>query len=86
MFVSVVQVDLNTHCFLGVSHLAGTLVERFQKDQPELEISESELKCVKLAGLCHDLGKSATHEKNVETTVGLIPNPPPRPRTLQPRL
>ncbi|KAG2226577.1 hypothetical protein INT45_005063 [Circinella minor] len=41
---------------IGVSYLAGTLVERFQKDQPELCITEDEVKCVKLAGLCHDLG------------------------------
>lgn len=38
------------HHHAGVSHLAGTLIERFQKDQPELEISEDEVKCVKLAG------------------------------------
>ncbi|KAF9401473.1 SAM domain and HD [Mortierella sp. AD011] len=38
------------------SHLAGELVERFRDTQPELEISESDVKCVKLAGLCHDLG------------------------------
>ena len=35
---------------LGVSYLAGALVERFQKDQPELHITEDEVKCVKLAG------------------------------------
>jgi deoxynucleoside triphosphate triphosphohydrolase SAMHD1 len=41
---------------LGVCHLAGTLVEKFRKTQPELEITEDDVKCVKLAGLCHDLG------------------------------
>ncbi|KAI9261697.1 hypothetical protein BY458DRAFT_439554 [Sporodiniella umbellata] len=41
---------------IGVSHLAGTLIERFSKEQPELKITEDEIKCVKLAGLCHDLG------------------------------
>ncbi|CAO3687955.1 hypothetical protein G6F70_003663 [Rhizopus microsporus] len=41
---------------IGVSHLAGTLVERFAREQPELEITKDEIKCVKLAGLCHDLG------------------------------
>ncbi|KAF9431867.1 SAM domain and HD [Entomortierella beljakovae] len=41
---------------IGTSHLAGELVERFKCTQPELEISESDVKCVKLAGLCHDLG------------------------------
>ncbi|RUS17078.1 LOW QUALITY PROTEIN: hypothetical protein BC937DRAFT_90455 [Endogone sp. FLAS-F59071] len=39
-----------------VSHLAGTLIERFKREQPELEITNSEVKCIKLAGLCHDLG------------------------------
>ncbi|KAI7828957.1 hypothetical protein BC939DRAFT_500407 [Gamsiella multidivaricata] len=41
---------------IGTSHLAGELVERFRDTQPELEISESDVKCVRLAGLCHDLG------------------------------
>ncbi|KAF9116378.1 SAM domain and HD [Mortierella sp. AM989] len=41
---------------IGTSHLAGELIERFRDTQPELEISESDIKCVKLAGLCHDLG------------------------------
>ncbi|KAI8140339.1 HD phosphohydrolase domain-containing protein [Fennellomyces sp. T-0311] len=41
---------------IGVSHLAGVLIERFQRDQPELRITNNEVKCVKLAGLCHDLG------------------------------
>ncbi|KAF9910748.1 SAM domain and HD [Lobosporangium transversale] len=41
---------------IGTSHLAGEVVERFRDTQPELEISESDIKCVKLAGLCHDLG------------------------------
>ncbi|KAF9585804.1 SAM domain and HD [Lunasporangiospora selenospora] len=41
---------------IGTSHLAGELVERFRDTQPELEISSSDVKCVKLAGLCHDLG------------------------------
>ncbi|KAF9313226.1 SAM domain and HD [Podila horticola] len=41
---------------IGTSHLAGELVERFRDTQPELEITESDVKCIKLAGLCHDLG------------------------------
>ncbi|KAF9976363.1 SAM domain and HD [Actinomortierella ambigua] len=41
---------------IGTSHLAGELVERFRHTQPELEITPSDVKCVKLAGLCHDLG------------------------------
>ncbi|KAG0223575.1 SAM domain and HD [Actinomortierella wolfii] len=41
---------------IGTSHLAGELVERFMFTQPDLGITLSDVKCVKLAGLCHDLG------------------------------
>ncbi|KAL5530824.1 hypothetical protein ACEPAF_7082 [Sanghuangporus sanghuang] len=43
------------HC-IGVAHLAGTLVERLRTMQPELGITERDVRCVQLAGLCHDLG------------------------------
>jgi len=43
------------HC-IGVGYLAGKLLERFKENQPELEISPKELKLIKIAGLCHDLG------------------------------
>jgi HD superfamily phosphohydrolase len=41
---------------IGVCHLAGQWVEILRKQQPELLITENDLKCVRLAGLCHDLG------------------------------
>ena len=41
---------------LGVCHLAGQLVERFRSEQPDLEITERDVDCIKVAGLCHDLG------------------------------
>lgn len=47
---------------LGVAHLANSLVKRIHIEQPELyqgesdEFRERDLKCVTLAGLCHDLG------------------------------
>ncbi|CAO3620813.1 unnamed protein product [Cunninghamella blakesleeana] len=41
---------------IGVSYLAGNLIQRFSNEQPELNITNDEIKCVKLAGLCHDLG------------------------------
>ncbi|RKP09607.1 HD phosphohydrolase domain-containing protein [Thamnocephalis sphaerospora] len=44
------------HALAGVSHLAGQMVETFQQKQPELELNESDIRCVKIAGLCHDLG------------------------------
>ena len=39
-----------------MAHLAGELVETLEKRQPELEISKEDILCVKIAGLCHDLG------------------------------
>ena len=41
---------------IGVCHLASEMVESIRSKQPELSISDSDVKCVKLAALCHDLG------------------------------
>ncbi|KAJ1678775.1 SAM domain and HD, partial [Spiromyces aspiralis] len=42
------------HC-LGVSHLARQMVQQLCEKQPELEIDERDVRCITLAGLCHDL-------------------------------
>lgn len=41
----------------SVGYLAGELVETLQRKQPELGINEKDVLCVKVAGLCHDLGE-----------------------------
>ncbi|KAG5284978.1 hypothetical protein AALO_G00032600 [Alosa alosa] len=41
---------------LGVAYLAGELVKTLEQNQKELNISERDILCVQIAGLCHDLG------------------------------
>ncbi|PVU94543.1 hypothetical protein BB561_002488 [Smittium simulii] len=41
---------------IGVSHLAKTLITILREKQPELAISDRDVRCITLAGLCHDLG------------------------------
>jgi HD superfamily phosphohydrolase len=41
---------------LGTAHLAGKVAAQLSKLQPSLGISEKDILCCQLAGLCHDLG------------------------------
>ncbi|KAH7927042.1 HD-domain/PDEase-like protein [Leucogyrophana mollusca] len=43
------------HC-LGVAHLARLMAEHLRSAQPKLGITDQHIRCVELAGLCHDLG------------------------------
>ncbi|KAJ4475018.1 HD-domain/PDEase-like protein [Lentinula aciculospora] len=43
------------HC-IGVAHLARKMVTGLRKHQPKLDITDRDIECVTLAGLCHDLG------------------------------
>ena len=44
-------------CFTRVAYLAGKLVEKIRaKQDSSLGITDRDVLCVKIAGLCHDLG------------------------------
>lgn len=41
---------------IGVAYLGRLLATHLQKNQPELKITDRDVECVEIAGLCHDLG------------------------------
>ena len=49
------------------------MVERLRKKQPELGITEEEVLCVQIAGLCHDLGiQQLTYQLQECTSVHIL--------------
>ncbi|XP_060585629.1 deoxynucleoside triphosphate triphosphohydrolase SAMHD1-like [Ruditapes philippinarum] len=42
---------------IGVCYLAGKLLKTIRDRQPEEKISDKDILCVEIAGLCHDLGQ-----------------------------
>ena len=52
------QISCHGFPFPRVAHLAGELVEMLKRKQPKLDITETDVLCVKIAGLCHDLGNN----------------------------
>lgn len=42
--------------FCSVCYLAGKFLQELKEHQPGLQITDADILCVMLAGLCHDLG------------------------------
>jgi hypothetical protein len=50
------EINVEAPLCAGVAYLSRLLASRLQKNQPELGITDRDVDCVEVAGLCHDLG------------------------------
>ena len=46
----------SVQCSTGTAHLARNLILHLKERQPKLKVTERDVQCVTIAGLCHDLG------------------------------
>ncbi|KAM6961195.1 deoxynucleoside triphosphate triphosphohydrolase SAMHD1-like [Aplochiton taeniatus] len=56
---------------IGVAHLAGKFLRSLRENQPELNITDDEIQCVQIAGLCHDLERSFLYEIVANSNTGI---------------
>ena len=48
---------ISHHAYVcSTCYIAGEFARMLQRNQPEFEITDKEVLCVEIAGLCHDLG------------------------------
>ena len=53
---------------LGVMHLANEVLTRLKQNQPELEITDSDVLCVKVAALCHGISSPIIYSSFVSSS------------------
>ena len=51
---------------IRVCYLAGEFIRMLQKRHQDLKITDEEVLCVEIAGLCHDLGNTPVHTQSLD--------------------